>query len=75
MMNKIFEIFFRFSDDLFQFKVFKACKTSNGCHIKTCRSLKRRTAILEITIFFLRKTYAPSVGIKMKPLRQIVLLC
>ena len=44
----------------------KMLKTSSDCYIKTCRSLKRR-AILKIP-----RTYALSVGFKMKPLRKSV---
>ena len=39
----VFEKAFRF----FKFKVLKSFKISTDCHIKTCRSLRRRT-ILEI---------------------------
>ena len=44
-------------------------KISSGCHLKTCRSLKWRT-ILKIPSIFYRRTYAFSVGFKMKPLKK-----
>ena len=47
-------------------------KTSSDCPIKTCLSVKRK-AILKIPITFFRKTYALSVGFKMKPLRKSTL--
>ena len=37
---------FRFLENLFQIKVLKTFKVSSICHIKTCRSLKRK-AILD----------------------------
>ena len=48
-------------------------ETFTDCHIKTCRSLKRR-AILKIPSTFFRRTYALSVGFKMKTLRKGVFL-
>ena len=42
---------------------------STDCHIKTCCSVKLR-AILKIPSTFIRKTYALSVGFKMKPLKK-----
>ena len=46
-------------------------KISTDCHIKICRSLKRR-AILKIPSTVFRRTYALSVGYKTKPLRESV---
>ena len=43
-------------------------------HIKTSRSLKRR-AILKIPSTVFRRTYALSIGLKMKPLGKSVFQC
>ena len=40
---------FRFPENLFQVRVLETFKVSTDCHIKTCRSLKRR-AFLKIHI-------------------------
>ena len=58
----------------FKVKVLKSFKIFSDCHIKVCRSLKWR-AILKIPSTFFRRTYALSVGFKMKPLRKSVFLC
>ena len=50
-------------------EVLKSFKISSNCHIKTCRSLKRRAILKTLSIFF-RRTYA----FKMKPLRKSVCL-
>ena len=42
-------------------------------HIKTCRSLKRR-AFWKALVPLFRRTYALSVGLKIKPLRKSVLM-
>ena len=47
----------------------KTFKIFTDCYIKTCRSLKRR-AILKIPSTISRRTYALSVGLKMKPLKE-----
>ena len=46
--------------------VLKTFKIFTDCHIKTCRSLKRR-AILKIPSTVFRRIYALSAGLKMKP--------
>ena len=58
----------------FKVKVLKSFKISSDCHIKACQSLKWR-AILKIPSTIFRRTYALSVGFKMKPLRKSVFLC
>ena len=45
---------FLFQKICFKVKVLKSFKISSGCHIKTCRSLKRR-AILKISITVFKK--------------------
>ena len=55
-------------------KVLKTFETFTDCHIKTCQSLKRR-AILKIPSTVFRRTYALSVGFKMKTLRKSVFEC
>ena len=49
-------------------------KISTDCLIKTYQSLKRR-AILKIPSTVFGKTYALSVGFKIKPLRKSVFQC
>ena len=53
------------------FKVLKTFKISSDCHMKTCRSLKRR-AILKIpcTVEPIRRTYAFLLALKVKFLFQ-----
>ena len=58
----------------FKVKVLKTFETFTDSHIKTCRSLKRR-AILKIFSSVFRRTYALSVGFKMKTLRKCVFQC
>ena len=58
----------------FKAKVLKKFETFTDCHIKTCRSLKRR-AILKISSTVFRRTYALPVGFKMKNLRKSVFVC
>ena len=58
-----------------KFKVSKTFEISSDCHIKTCRSLKQRALLKVPSTFFLRRTYALSVGFKLKPLRRSVFLC
>ena len=65
---------FVFQKICFKVKVLKTFKIFSDCHIKTCRSLKRR-AILKIPSTVFRRTYALSVGMKMKPLRKSVFQC
>ena len=65
---------FVFHKICFRVKVLKACKISTDCHIKACRSLKRK-AILEIPSTVFRRTYNLSVGFKMKHLRKSVFQC
>ena len=54
--------------------VLKTFKTSNNCHIKTCRSLTRRVFWKSLVPFF-RRIYALSVGFKMKSLIKSVCEC
>ena len=65
---------FVFQKICFKVKVSKTLDTFTGCHIKTCRSLKRRS-ILKIPSTVFRKAYALSVGFKMKTLRKSALEC
>ena len=65
---------FVFQKICFKVKVWKSFKISTGCHIKTCRSLKRR-AILKILSTVFRRIYTLSVGFKIKPLRKSVFQC
>ena len=58
-----------FQNICFKVKVLKTFKISTDCHIKTCRSFKRRV-ILKSPVLFFRRTYALSVGFKIKPLRK-----
>ena len=66
---------FRFSENFFQnyckfvSKVLKTFQISSDCHIKACRSLKRR-AILKILSTIFRRTYALSVRFEMEPLKK-----
>ena len=60
-------MFFVFKKICFKVKVLKMFKISSDCHIKTCRSPKRR----ESRVPFFRRTYALSVGFKMKLLRKV----
>ena len=53
----------------FKVKVLKRFKFSTGCHIETCRSLKRR-AFLKIPSTVFRRIYALSVCFKMKSLKK-----
>ena len=57
------------------FKVLKTFKISSDCHMKTCRSLKRR-AILKIpcTVEPIRRTYAFLLALKVKFLFQEILV-
>ena len=55
----------------FKVKVLKTSEISSDCHIKTCRSLKRRV-IMKIPSNVFRRTYALFVGFIMKPLRQSI---
>ena len=64
---------FVFQKTCFKIKVLKTFKTFSDCHIKTCRSLPQ-TAISKFTCTTFRRTYALSVGFKMKPLRENVFL-
>ena len=59
---------FVFQKICFKVEVLKTFKASTNFHVKTCPSLKRR-AILKIpsTVF---RTYALSVGVKMKNLKR-----
>ena len=65
---------FVFQKICFKVKVLKKFETFTDCHIKTCRSLKRR-AILKVPSTVLRRAYAHSVGFKMKTLRKGVFEC
>ena len=65
---------FVFQKICFKAKVLKKFETFTDCHIKTCRSLKRR-AILKIPSTVFRRTYALPVGFKMKTLRNSVFVC
>ena len=59
----------------FKVKVLKSFNIFSDCHvIKACWSLKWRV-ILKSLVSFCRRTYALSVGFKMKPLRKSVFLC
>ena len=50
-------------------KVLKTFETFTDCHVKTFRSLKRRTILKTPSISF-RRIYALCVGFKMKTLRK-----
>ena len=52
----------------------KTFKSSSDCHIKTCRSPKR-SAIWKISRTVVRRTFALSVGFKMKPLGITIFQC
>ena len=65
---------FVFQKICFKVKVSKMFKISSDYCIKTCRSLKRRVISKSIVPFF-KRTYALSVGFKMKPLGKKVFLC
>ena len=54
--------------------VLKTFKSFTDCHIKTCRSFKRR-AVLNIPSTLFRRIYALSVGFKIKTLRKSVFEC
>ena len=71
---QFFEKGFRFPKICFKVKVLNTFETFTDCHIKSWRSLKRR-AILKIPSTIFRRTYALSVGIKMKTLRKSVFEC
>ena len=60
---------FVFQKICFKVKVLKTLKIPNDCHIKTCRSLKRR-AILKSLVPFFRRTCALSVGFRMERLKK-----
>ena len=62
---------FLFRKICFKVKVLNTFKIFRDCHIKTCRSLKRR-AFLKILVPIFKRNYALSVGFKMKPLRKSV---
>ena len=68
------KIFF-FQKISFKVKVLKTFNISTDYHIKTCRSLKRRTILKIPTVSFFRRIFALSVGFKMKPLRKKVFQC
>ena len=57
---------FVFQKTCFEVRVLKTFKVSKDCHIKTCRSLKRRAFWKSLAPFF-RRIYTFSVGFKMKP--------
>ena len=58
----------------FKVKATKTFTIPTDCHIKTCRSLKRRAiSIIPNTVF--RRTCSLSVGFKRKPLRKSVFQC
>ena len=63
-----------FQKNCFKVEVLKRFKISNDCHIKTCRSLKRR-AILKNPSTTIRRTHALSLGFKMKSLTKSVFMC
>ena len=65
-------ISFAFQKIRFKVEVLKTFKISTDCHIKTRRSLKQNS-ILKIPSTVFRRTYALSVGLKMKPKRFSVL--
>ena len=65
---------FVFQKICLKFKVLKIFNIFTDRHIKTCRSL-RWWAILKIPSTVFRRTYALSVGMKMKPLRKSVFQC
>ena len=68
---QFFEKGFGFTEICLNVKVLKKFKSFTDCHRKTCPSLKRR-AILIIGSIVFRRTYALSVGFKMKPLTKSV---
>ena len=61
---------FIFQKTYFKVKVLKTFKMSTDCHIKTCWSLKQM-GIFKIPSIVFKRTYALSVGFKVKPLREI----
>ena len=61
---------FIFRKICFKVKVLKTLKISSDNHIKACRSLKRSELLWKSAVPVFRRTYAPSVGFKKKPLRQ-----
>ena len=66
----VFQIRFWFSRNFVsKLRHWKLFKISNDCHIKTCRSLKRRAKLKSLLPFF-RRTYALFVGFKIKPLKK-----
>ena len=65
---------FIFKKIYFKVKVLKAFKISTDCHIKTCRSLNKGLYWKSLVPFF-RRTYALSVGFKMKPLTKSIFQC
>ena len=72
--SNVLKKLFIFQKICFKVKVLKMFKISSDCHIKTCRSLKRRP-ILEIPSAIFRRRYALSVSFKLKPLRKSIFLC
>ena len=62
---------FVFQKIFFKVKVMKTFETFTDCQVKSCRSLKRR-AILEILVQSFRRTYALSLGFKMKTKKKNV---
>ena len=60
---------FIFQKICFKVEVFKTFKISTDCHINTRRTLKRK-ATLKIPSTVFRRTYALSIGYKMKPQKK-----
>ena len=65
---------FVFEKICFKVKVLKTFETFTDCHIKTCRSLNGGLFWKSLVPYF-RRTYALSVGFKMKTLRKSVFEC
>ena len=64
---------FGFQKVCFKAKLLRMFKGFTDCHIKTCRSLKRR-AILKIPKTAFRRTYALSVNYKMLKKKRLLVL-
>ena len=63
---------FRFA----KLKYWKRSNISTDCHIKTCRSLRSDGGLFwKSLVAFFRRTYALSVGFKMKHLRKSAFQC
>ena len=71
---QFFEKGFVFQIICFKVKVLKTLKIFRGCHIKTCRFIKERASLKITSSTVFRRTYALSLGSKMKYPRPNVFL-